>query len=153
MINKQLARIFKHEKIRFAAVGAVNTAVDFGVLIALAIVAGWPVFLANIVSTSAALATSYVLNKNAVFRSSDKSNVRQIVLFVGVTLTGIWVLQGVVIALVGWMLYGLLGQLNDATFVLIGKIFATFASLAWNYVWYSRVVFPKQKKQPRVINW
>lgn len=147
MIKKQLAQIFRHEKIRFAAVGAVNTAVDFGVLIALAIVAGWPVFFANIVSTSAALATSYVLNKNAVFRRSGKSNFQQIALFVGVTLTGIWVLQAIVIVLVGWILYSIMGQLNDATFVLVGKIVATFASLAWNYVWYSKVVFREAKNQ------
>ena len=66
--------MLRHEKVRFAAVGVVNTAVDFGVLLLLAIVVGWPVFLANIISTSAALATSYVLNKNAVFRSEGKTS-------------------------------------------------------------------------------
>lgn len=55
--------ILRHEKVRFAAVGAVNTGVDFGLLSLLALVIGWPILIANIVSTSSALVVSYILNK------------------------------------------------------------------------------------------
>jgi len=139
--------ILRHEKVRFAAVGAVNTGVDFGLLSLLALVIGWPILIANIVSTSSALAVSYILNKKTVFRSEGQGKTRQIVLFVVVTLTGLWVLQGLVIALVGWVLGTIAGQLGGVEVVLIGKIVATLASLTWNYLWYSKVVFPKQKNQ------
>ena len=50
--------VLKYEKVRFAAVGAVNTAVDFGILFSLSLFLGFPVFIANIISTSCALAVS-----------------------------------------------------------------------------------------------
>jgi putative flippase GtrA len=137
-------KIFRSTKVRFAAVGIINTTVDFVVLISLVSLFAIPAILANIISTSAALAVSYVLNRNAVFKSKNTNKTRQIIAFVGVTLTGIWVIQGMVIAVVlpvaqQWINYELA--------VITSKCVATIFSLGWNYIWYSRVVFADTKNR------
>ena len=130
------------EKIRFGLVGVVNTVVDFAVLFTLARVVGIPVIAANILSTSCAMVASYVLNKNAVFGNTDRHNHRQVLLFVAVTLAGLWVLQSAVIVTVETLLSSI-G--NHGLVLLLAKVVATGASLVWNYLWYSRVVFKKER--------
>lgn len=140
---KKNSSILSSEKIRFVAVGAVNTTIDFAILFILSSFAGVSVFLANAISTSTALAVSYLLNKKAVFKNNDTTNMRQILLFVAITLVGLWVVQGIVIWLVSGMVQALL-QLSDPVSLLIAKLIATLFSLTWNYLWYSRVVFPRR---------
>lgn len=142
-LQKGASGILKYEKIRFAMVGVVNTIVDFGILSVLAIFFGLPVFIANIISTSCALMVSYLLNKKAVFGDGDKHNTRQIIKFLVVTLSGLWFLQSIVIVFTWWVLYGIMGVYQSVLFLLVGKAFATVASLVWNYLWYSRFVFRK----------
>lgn len=135
------------EKIRFVFVGAINTAVDFVVLFLLVGIGLVP-FVANIFSTTAALLTSFVLNKKAVFRDTEKGNYKQFILFVVVTLAAIWGLQGLVIFAVSecarlWF------DMEGPQVLLVGKIIATFVSLTWNYLWYSRVVFRQEKSSKK----
>jgi putative flippase GtrA len=125
--------------LRFALVGFVNTAVDFVILFALTAL-GMQVFFANVISTSAALGLSFVLNRNFTFRSGGERR-RQIVLFFAVTLVGLWILQPLVIAGVQLLL-----PFDDQLSLLIGKVCATVVSLTWNYLLYSRLVFPDEKK-------
>ena len=145
-MHRGLAGVLKYEKVRFMLVGAVNTAVDFAVLLILSIVLGIPATLSNIVSTSCALAVSYVLNKKAVFGDADPNNRRQIILFVGVTLVGLWVIQGAIIIWLNSWFEALAPQLSLPFALMISKAIATIASLIWNYMWYSRVVFRKERK-------
>ena len=132
------------EKIRFVLVGIVNTIVDFTTLFLLAVGLGLPPLIANIFSTTAALITSFVLNKKAVFHDTDTHNLRQVLLFLAVTLAGIWGVQAAVIFVVSelalaWFAVG--GPMA----LLAGKIVATGFSLVWNYLWYSRVVFRRRE--------
>ncbi len=135
-----LRRLLRHEKVRFAAVGAINTSVDFIVFFSLANVLLVPTIAANIMSTTTALAVSYLLNKKAVFGNTDANNIRQVVLFIVVTLSGLWVLQGTVITLLAPILEPIVGKGGS---LLLAKLIATLFSLMWNYLWYSRVVFRK----------
>lgn len=142
--GSSVQRVVQSEKIRFGLVGAFNTAVDFSILFVLARLVGIPTVVANIISTSCALAVSYLLNKKAVFRDTDKNNHRQVVLFVVVTLVGLWGVQSVVMLGVSELLHSMLPALGDGTLALvIKKAVATLVSLIWNYLWYSRVVFRK----------
>lgn len=137
-----------NEKIRFALVGVVNTATDFSILFLLTSVFGVATFAANIVSTSIALAVSYLLNKKAVFKNTDSHNYSQIILFIVVTLSGLWILQGIII----WVMLGVLeDQLHLASGVALfgAKAVATLFSLIWNYLWYSRVVFHQAKSNKK----
>lgn len=125
---------------RFGIVGALNTAIDFGALLLLTLI-GLPALAANIASTSLAFSFSFFANKHYTFQSNSGNVRRQLILFVAITLFGLWGLQSIVIALVNPWLSGFL----DASVALIAaKVLATVVSLVWNYVMYSRVVFTKQ---------
>ena len=136
-------RLVRFEKIRFALVGILNTFVDFVILFTLVGLFGMPSLVANIISTSVALAVSYLLNKKAVFGNTDTHNHRQIIFFIIVTLSGLWVLQSLVITGVTTLLHTWLTA-SDGSVLFVAKLVATFFSLTWNYLWYSRAVFKKE---------
>jgi putative flippase GtrA len=126
-------------KIRFGLVGGANTAIDFGFLFVLHSL-GLPIIGANIISTTTAFCFSFIANKKYTFKSHGNIK-REVLLFVIVTLFGLWVLQTIVIQLILWPL-GAIGLANE-TSLLIAKVVATLVSLVWNYIMYSRVVFSK----------
>ena len=125
-------------------VGIVNTIVDFSVLLTLTTILHLPTVWANIISTTCALIVSYVLNKRAVFGNTDTHNYRQIALFVIVTLSGLWLIQSVIIVYVADWLNIVMGNTYATLALVIAKLVATCASLVWNYIWYSKVVFRKK---------
>ena len=126
----------KHQsKLRFALVGGTNTAIDFGVLFLLNWL-GINKYLANFLSTSVAFVFSFFANRKFTFKSSGAAK-KQIVPFLVVTLTGLWILQPIII----WISSLSLGFLEENVALLIGKLAATVVSMVWNYVLYSRVVF------------
>lgn len=135
----------KHEtKLRFGVIGGFNTILDFGLLFAFSSLLGVPRGLANIMSTSVAFVFSFFANKRYTFKSSDKKNViREMVLFTVVTLFGLWVIQGLIIHFLSPVIasFGFSSELA----LLGSKLVATIASLVWNYLLYSRVVFVKHK--------
>ncbi len=81
------------------------------------------------------------MNRKYTFKSSGQNVKRELLLFITVTLFGLWVLQNIVIWLLTPALAGF--GLAENTAVLVAKLFATAVSLAWNYVMYDRVVFKK----------
>jgi len=127
--------------IRFAIVGGANTALDFGLLFIFKFI-GIPVEFANILSTGIAFVFSFFANKKYTFKTTDTNVVRELVLFVIITLTGLWGLQTVIILFTHPLLTGLLHNSDIALFV--AKLVATLASLTWNYLFYSKLVFKKQ---------
>lgn len=126
--------------IRFGLVGGVNTALDFGLLFVFKFI-GIPVELANIMSTGIAFVFSFFANKKYTFKTTGTSIVREMLLFVIVTLTGLWVLQTIVITLTHDPLTAITGNTDVALF--ISKLLATVVSLTWNYILYSKLVFKK----------
>lgn len=131
----------KHaEKIRFLFVGGFNTALDFIILFGLVFL-GLDKIPANYISTTVTMVISFFLNKEFTFKSKDKASKRQFILFLAITAFGLWVIQPIVILFVSW----LLGSTGWAAPIIlfIAKLVATIASLIWNFVLYSRVVFKK----------
>lgn len=133
----------RQQLFRFATVGGVNTALDFGLLFLLKTF-GLPVITANILSTSVAFCFSFFANKKFTFKATDTNIKREIILFVAVTLFGLWVLQTIVISLAS-ALFSSIGWSEDLT-LLAAKLLATVVSLVWNYILYSTVVFPNKNK-------
>ncbi len=127
------------QKLRFAAIGAFNTVLDFSILFSLTWL-GLPKILANIVSTSAAFLVSFFANRKFTFPDSKGKNLkRQLLLFTVVTLFGLWVIQGIILyfAQPALLSTGLSADIS----LVIAKIIATITSLTWNFLLYSRVVF------------
>lgn len=133
---------------RFVAVGVTSTAVDFVILFVLQHL-GLPIIAANIISTSAAFCFSFYANKRFTFKTSGTNVKREMLLFVIVTLTGMWVLQNIVIAL-SMPVFSRLASHEVA--LLLAKLFATAFSMIWNYVLYRNIVFkhsPTVKKEEK----
>ena len=130
------ALLKKHEsKLRFALIGGINTGIDFALLFLLNSV-GVNKYIANFISTSAAFIFSFFANRTFTFRSSGDAK-KQAIPFLIVTLSGLWVLQPLII----WLCTPLFNSLNQEAALLLAKLIATIASLIWNYILYSRVVF------------
>lgn len=132
----------KAEKVRFGFVGIANTAIDFGVLFTLTAF-GIPTLIANIFSTSTAFCFSFFANKKYTFKASGNPK-REFLLFIVVTLFGLWGIQTLVITLVTALLAPTF--LADSLVLIIAKLLAILASLIWNYTLYSHVVFKRQEE-------
>lgn len=131
----------KHaEKIRFIIVGGVNTALDFGILFLLTFL-GLDKIVANYFSTGIALIFSFFANKSFTFKHKEGNAKKQFILFLVITLFGLWVIQPIII----WGSTTFLASYipNEAVNLFVAKLIATVASLIWNYVLYSRIVFKK----------
>lgn len=130
----------KRQLLRFGVVGGINTALDFGLLFVFKAF-GLPIGFANILSTGIAFVFSFFANKKYTFKTSGTNVVREMILFVIVTLFGLWVLQTAIIQLTLPWLTGFIKQQELA--LLVAKLLATVVSLTWNYLLYSRIVFKK----------
>ena len=134
------ALLRKHAtKVRFGLVGAANTALDFGLLLVLANFFAVPHVIANIISSSIAFVSSFFANKKYTFKTTGQSVVREMILFTVVTLFGLWVIQSAIIALLTPPIQAIVT--NDTITLVIAKLVATLASLTWNYILYSKIVF------------
>lgn len=130
----------KAEKIRFGIVGFANTALDFGILLALTSF-GVPAAIANYPSSTAAVIFSFFANKKYTFKATGNNLKREIVLFLAFTLVAAWILQPLTIVSVEYLLSSF--TLPNMVVVVIAKVIATVITLIWNYVTYSRFVFKK----------
>jgi putative flippase GtrA len=133
----------KAEKLRFGLVGIANTTIDFGTLFTLTAL-GLPPLLSNVFSTTLAFCFSFFANKKYTFRSHGTLVLREIVLFTVITLFGLWGIQTIVIQLITMGLTPT--GMSPGIVLFIAKVFATLASLIWNYTLYSRIVFKKKEE-------
>lgn len=134
----------KHtDKLRFGLVGIANTALDFGVLFVL-VGFGLDKIPANYISTSIAFVFSFFVNKSFTFKTKGGNVLKQFLLFLGITMVGLWIIQPLVIIGVSGLLAGT--GWNEAINLFIAKLIATVASLIWNYIFYSRLVFKKKEE-------
>ena len=132
--------------LRYGLVGIINTAIDFGLLFLLKSL-GLPVVIANISSTGTAFIFSFFANKKYTFKTSGTSIIREMVLFVAVTLFGLWVLQTIIIDYSLDLINNVVHNLNIS--LLIAKLIATAVSMVWNYVLYSKLVFVEANENNR----
>ena len=139
---KNLQSFIKNQKIKFATIGAFNTALDFAILFGLKTL-GINIVVANITSTGITFVLSFILNKKITFNSTNKTkkeNIKEFLLFTIITLFGLWVIQTLVIYIITSILSNILiSNIN----LFIAKIIATIFSLVWNFILYKKVVFKK----------
>lgn len=144
----------KKEAKRFSFVGVIATAVDYTILNIASLVFQLPILVANVISTTTGSLLSYSLNKNIVFEDRRHSRKRTITYYVLVIIVSIYVIQSIVIYLVGHRfdaptiaaLKGLeqigLPRISEA-FVStnLAKICASMVAAIWNYVMLRKFVF------------
>lgn len=131
----------KHaQKIRFGIVGVANTALDFALLFLL-VAFGLDKIPANYISTGISFIFSFFVNKSFTFKSKGGNVKKQFAYFIIITIIGLWVIQPLVITGVSFLLAGT--GWASGIILFAAKIVATVASLIWNYLFYSRLVFKK----------
>ena len=134
----------------FLAIGILNTVIDVSLFLGLRQLA-IPIIIANVISTSIALAGSYILNKRFAFHTQGDAK-RSLPLFVAVTLAGLWLLQPLVIKIVLTVEHSVYFTLIAQKLIshpqryyeLIAKLAATPFTLVWNYLLYKKIVFKNQ---------
>ncbi len=139
LLGKKITILWQFAK--FALVGVLNTAIDFGVLNSLIIVTkiagGAGIIPLNVISFSTATANSYYWNKKWVFGVNKSS----FVVFLAVTLIGLGINTGVVYALTTFV--SPVFVTSSVLWANFAKVLATILSLIWNFVGYRLVVFKK----------
>ena len=130
-------------KLRFSLVSTISTAIDFAILLSLTGLLHIPLIGANFISTSTSFIFSFFASKKYAFKTPDHHIKHEAVKFVLVTLSGIWIIQ----PLLMWPLEPLIQSLGvrGALAVIIAKLIASLATFIWNYLFYTRIVFNKKK--------
>ncbi|MFS8119069.1 MAG: GtrA family protein, partial [Microcoleus sp.] len=99
------------------------------------------ILIANFISTSCGMATSYGLNRSFTFKSKSKNIKKEIALFLVITAFGLWIIQPLVIYSTTAPAHNLFGWLPSIFVILIPKVCAVAVALVWNYYFYNKVVF------------
>lgn len=144
---KTLNKSFVKKFIKFGGVGVLNTIIDYAVFNFCLSAFGMSPFYANFFSTSAALSFSYFANKSYVFKHGKGYDHRSALSFVLVTTFGLWIIQGLGLAMIVHLV-----QSNHAAFyasheylvINVSKLIASVASIVWNFIMYDTVVFKKR---------
>ena len=127
---------------KFALVGVLNTAIDFGILNLLiaitSITGGLGIIFINATSFSTALVNSYFWNRDWVFAGSKRGD---LVTFIIVTIIGLSINTGIVFFLTTYVSPVLVT--TQAQWANLAKILATGISLVWNFAGYKLIVFKK----------
>lgn len=130
---------------KFAVVGVMNTAIDFGVLniliFATGVRGGAALALLNSISFAVATTNSYLWNKFWTFRDKNSAKAVEIGQFLAVSIVGLGINSGVVY-LVSTFVDPMFG-LAPAMWVNVAKVLATGFSLIWNFIGYKFIVFKK----------
>ena len=137
-----LKKLKNNQAFWFSIIGGINTALDFIILFVLTSF-GIKIFIANIFSTGITFIISFLMNKKITFKSvsNKKELIHEMVLFILVTLFGLWVIQNIVISTAMPIFENLLK--NKRISLLLSKLIATIFSLIWNFILYKKVVFKK----------
>lgn len=127
---------------KFALVGVLNTAIDFGILNLLIAMTGATsgigIIFVNATSFSTALVNSYFWNKEWVFGQGKKSS---FLVFWVVTMIGLSINTGTVYILTTFVSPILVD--SPTLWANFAKVLATVLSLVWNYSGYKLIVFKK----------
>lgn len=130
-------------KIRFSLVSMISTTIDFIILISLTSLLHFPLIGANFISTSTSFIFSFFASKKFAFKTPDHHIKHEAVKFILVTLSGIWLLQ----PLLMWLLEPVIRNfgVRGVLVIVTAKLIASLATFTWNYLFYTRLVFNKKK--------
>ncbi len=134
---------------KFAVVGVLNTAIDFGTLNLMSIITGVTSGIVvggvNVPGVSLALMNAYFWNKYWVFshRDNGKNVLQDFPKFLLVSGIGVIVNSGIVIFATSYPLLAV----NPKTWLNLAKASATVFSLVWNFLGYKFIVFRSSQSE------
>ncbi len=138
--------VFLKQFLKFVVVGIINTAVDFLVLnleiVLTGITEGPALFALNAISFGIATTNSYFLNKYWTFKDkTQKAQGTKFAQFLIISIIGA-IINSSIVYLGATFIEPLFG-LSPQLWANVVKIFATGASLIWNFLGYKFIVFKK----------
>lgn len=131
---------------KFAAVGALNFSIDFGIynifILATGVSAGSQLTLFKAISAAVAIVNSYLWNKFWTFSDTTMQGAgKEIVQFLVVTLIGFGINVGATHVMVN--IIGPLGGVTPKAWANIGAFVSILATLFWNFFGYKFFVFKR----------
>lgn len=129
-------------KLRFSLVSSISTAIDFTILLLVTGLLNIPLIGGNFISTSLSFVFSFFASKKYAFKTPDHHIKHEALKFILVTLSGIWILQ----PLLMWLLEPIIRDfgIKGVLVIVIAKLIASLATFTWNYLFYTRLVFNKK---------
>ncbi|HUC88278.1 MAG TPA: GtrA family protein [Candidatus Binatia bacterium] len=164
IFTRQPTKLWGQRVVRFVIVGCFNTLLDTSLLLIMVNILGWQKIVANSLSVSIAITTSYFLNHRIVFREPESYSLKKYLRFFAVTGLGVILIQDLVIYLITDKLVvlsshksmKLLGRsVSERTIELVvAKLIGVMFGMIWNFLLYKYVVFkirggstePKEEK-------
>jgi putative flippase GtrA len=141
---------FMQKFARFCATGVFNTVLDTGILTSLAyatdVYAGWLLAGFNIISFSATMVLSYVINRTWSFDAGGAATMREFLVFTVVGTTSMLINTALVFVLT--TLLQTPAALTSGQWVLVAKVIGVCVSLIWNFAWFHLFVF---KAKPSLV--
>ncbi len=123
------------QALKFCVVGAICTAIDFGVLILLREVFGVNYLIANVAAFTVSVIVNYFLSMRFVFRGKkDANKVREFIVFV--------ILSAIGLALNEWLMWLSVSALGLN--YIWGKVIATGIVMVYNF--FSKKLFLEEKR-------
>jgi putative flippase GtrA len=130
---------------KFAAVGAFNTFLDWGIVNLLMAVtqifAGFWYAIFNVISFLAANSGSYFWNKYWTFSSGKQNAEGGFLQFFGVTFIGLILKVSIAYGIVNWI--ALPAGMTAGRWANVGLALGTIVALVWNFLGYKFIVFKK----------
>ena len=127
---------------KFALVGVLNTAIDFGILnlmiLLTGITSGIGIIPLNVVSFSAAVTNSFFWNKKWVFQSPKEAN---FITFFVITLIGL-VINSSIVYIITTFVPPVFVE-SETLWANLAKVLATGVALFWNFTGYKLIVFKR----------
>ncbi|OGD89149.1 hypothetical protein A3I53_03195 [Candidatus Curtissbacteria bacterium RIFCSPLOWO2_02_FULL_40_13b] len=138
LISKKIAILWQIAK--FALVGFLNTAIDFGILNFLSVIfsvtKGAGIIPINAVSVSFAIINSFYWNKDWVFASRKQAN---FITFAIITVIGLSINTAIVYILTTFFRPTIVD--SPTLWANFAKALATIVSMVWNFLGYRFIVF------------
>lgn len=142
LIGRKIPVIYQFAK--FAAVGTLNSFIDFGILNLesfLTHIYSGPMFpVLKGVSFIFSTTNSYFWNRTWTFQSSSKANAGEAAKFYGVAVVGFAVNVAVASVIVNFIPHS---TVSNQLWENIGALVGIFATLLWNFLGYKYLVFKK----------
>ena len=145
-MDQDKLKLIIRQFVKFAIIGGINTAVDFGILNVLSwatgITSGNGLIPLNVISFSVAVINSYLLNKHWAFKdSASGEGGKKFSMFLLVSVIGV-IINTVVLRVVTTNIDPMF-ELSPQLWLNVGKAAATVVSLIWNFLGYKFFVFKK----------